>query len=180
MQLLERSTERLAKALTLVAGVCIVAMMLQVMLDVTLRYAFAAPIPGTAEIVSAYYMIGVVFLPLALVQRERGHVMIELFTMWMSPRGKALMDAVVLLVCAGALSIFTYSGIEKAVAMTLRDEIRVGLIEVTVWPSRWFVPLGCGVMALIMVLQAVREFAFGLGVDGRHQEAKHAEQSERV
>ncbi|WP_161958760.1 TRAP transporter small permease [Ferruginivarius sediminum] len=180
MHLLERSTERLAKALTFVAAVCIVAMMLQVMLDVTLRYAFAAPIPGTAEIVSAYYMIGVVFLPLAMVQRERGHVMIELFTMWMRPRSKALMDAAVLVVCAAALVIFTYSGIEKAIAMTARDEIRVGLIDVTVWPSRWFVPFGCGAMAIVMVLQAIHELLFGLGLDGGHQEAKHTEDAEQV
>jgi TRAP-type C4-dicarboxylate transport system permease small subunit len=132
--------------------------------------------------VSAYYMTAVVFLPLAYVQRERGHVMIELFTMWVPNRGKAAIDGTVLLACAAALCVFTYATYEKAVEMTARHEIWVGLLDVYVWPSRWFLPIGLGLMALYMIFQSVREYlyAFGGGHGTGHQEPRHAEDSEQV
>lgn len=180
MDLLERVTDRLVQVLTVLGAACVVAMMAMVMLDVTLRELVSWPIPGTNEMVSYYYMVGSVFLPLALVQRERGHVMIELFTLWMPPRGRSAMDAVVLVVCAIAMILFAHAGLEKAIMMTERDEYRVGLTDVAVWPSRWFVPFGCGAMALVMLLQAAREVMYAAGRSQAHQEAMHMEDAEQV
>lgn len=135
----------------------ILLMMLQIMAEVVLRTAFKGTIPGTEETVSAYYMIGCAFLPLAWVQRSRGHVMIEIFTLWLSPRAAALVDGLAYLACAVATSIFIYATIVKAVAMTIDGEILIGTMDVIVWPSRWIVPVGLTAMTLYMVLQAVAD-----------------------
>jgi len=121
-----------ARALIGIGSVAIVLMMLHVMSEVLLRYFFTYSIPGTEEIVSGYYMVAVVFLPLGYVQLERGHVFIELFTLKVSDRGKAWMDGFVLIVCTASLSIFTYAGFDKAGGKKTADSegiISKGLCE---------------------------------------------------
>ncbi len=162
---------------TLLAVSCVatVAMMLQVTADAFMRTFFHWSVPGTEEIVSAYYMVAVAFLPLAYVQRERGHVMIELFTMRLSPRINALIDSVVFTACGVGLAIFTYATFFKAIAMTEEAEMLIGTVDVTVWPSRWFVPAGCGAMALYLWTHAVQELLWALrGGPREHSESPHA------
>lgn len=162
MQGTQRILDFLANALMAIGAACILLMMLQVMAEVVLRTAFKLTIPGTEETVSAYYMIGCAFTPLAWVQRQKGHVMIEIFTLWMKPRQAAALDGVVYLVCAVAVGIFAYAGFTKAWAMTLEDEILIGTIDVVVWPSRWLVPAGLILMLAYMVLQAFDELRFAI------------------
>lgn len=163
----------ISNSLLAVSCLAVVAMMLQVTADAFLRTFFHWSVPGTEEIVSAYYMVAVAFLPLAYVQRERGHVMIELFTMRLSPRTNAFLDSAVFTICGIGLAIFTYASVLKAVAMTEESEILIGTVDVTVWPSRWFVPAGCGAMALYMWLQALQEFTWALRGGPREHPASH-------
>lgn len=177
------NTEKLiswcARALLFIGAVAIVLMMTHVMIEVMLRTLFDKSIPGTEEIVSGYYMVAVVFLPLAYVQLERGHIIIELFTLKAGPRLKAWIDGFVYVVCGGALSIFTYATLDKAIKMTAKQEMWIGMIEVIIWPARWILPLGLGIMMMIMFLQAIREFQSA--ITGEHfQNPMHAEDSEQV
>ncbi|MCP5368507.1 MAG: TRAP transporter small permease [Hyphomicrobiales bacterium] len=175
----DKILEWCARALIGIGSVAVVLMMVHVMAEVLVRYFLTASIPGTEEIVSGYYMVAVVFLPLGYVQYERGHVIIELFTLKLSSRSKAWLDACVLAVCAAALSVFTYAGYVKALRMTARNEIWIGLIDVAIWPSRWMLPAGLLVMTLIMVVQSIQEFHSAITGKGHH-EPRHAEDVESV
>ncbi|MCH9675152.1 MAG: TRAP transporter small permease, partial [Gammaproteobacteria bacterium] len=53
--------------LTFVACVAVVLMMLHITLDVFMRW-IGFPIPATVTIVPHYYMLPIIFLPLALVE----------------------------------------------------------------------------------------------------------------
>ena len=163
MHALERWLDRLAGMLMWLGGVAIVLMMVQIMVEVVLRSLFKTTIPGTEETVSAYYMIGCAFLPLAWVQRERAHVKVEVFTLWMSPRVAAAFDAGVMLLCAAATAVFAWAAAGKAIAMTAAGEILIGAADVVVWPSRWIVPVGLAAMALQMVVQAFADLAWARG-----------------
>lgn len=174
MRGLQRLLDIVADVLLTVSCVAVVAMMLQVTADAVLRTFLHWSVPGTEEMVSAYYMVAVAFLPLAFVQRERGHVMIELFTMRLSPRTNALIDSIVFTVCGIGLAIFTYAALRKAMVMTEDAEILIGTIDVTVWPSRWFVPVGCGAMALYMWLHAIQDFTWALRGGPRELHTSHA------
>lgn len=154
--------DRLAQLLMVIGAACILMMMLQVVAEATLRTLFKQTIPGTEEIVSAYYMIGCAFLPLAWVQRHKGHVIIEIFTIWMSPRAAAALDGVVAVAVSVCLTIYAYAGLVKAVAMTRDDEILIGMIDVVVWPSRWMVPAGLILMVAFLLLQAVDELRYAI------------------
>lgn len=179
LEITEKLISWCARVLLFVGAIAIVLMMSHVMLEVMLRTLFDISIPGTEEIVSGYYMVAVVFLPLAYVQLERGHVIIELFTLKAGPRLKAWIDGFVYIICGGALAIFTYATFDKALKMTAKNEMWIGMIEVTIWPARWALPFGLGIMMMIMFLQAIREFQSA--ITGEHyQEPMHAEDSEKV
>lgn len=182
MRALLRILDGISSALLAIGCVAILAMMIQVMVDVVLRNVFKLSVPGTEEIVSAYYMVAVAFLPLAFVQRERGHVMIELFTQNLPPRVNAVLDGIVFLACGIGLAIFTYAGTVKAIAMTEQSEILIGTIDVTVWPSRWFLAAGCGAMTLYLLLHSVQELAWGLSGStlGKHGSPEHVEEAEQI
>ncbi|MEQ8322515.1 MAG: TRAP transporter small permease [Rhodospirillales bacterium] len=179
LEVIEKLISLCARALLFLGAVAIVLMMSHVMVEVALRTLFDKSIPGTEEIVSGYYMVAVVFLPLAYVQLERGHVIIELFTLKAGPRLKAWMDGFVYVVCSGALGIFTYATFDKAINMTTKNEMWIGMIEVTIWPARWILPFGLGIMMMIMILQAIREFQSAITGE-RYQSPMHAEDSEQV
>lgn len=151
---IRRILDWLTNVLMVLGAFSILLMMFQIAVEVALRTLFKDTIPGTEEVVSTYYMIGCAFLPLAWVQRERGHVIVELFTIWMHPRAAAALDGVVTLICAAGIAIFFFAGVEKAIDMTAQGEILIAMIDVVVWPSRWILPAGLGTMLLYMLLHA--------------------------
>ena len=155
--------ERLAAAASSLAmgAACIfiLVMMLHVTLDVLGKYIFATPAPATIETVRLYYMVALVFLPFAYIARGEGHIFVELFTRKMADRPRAFLDGLMgmlTLLWVGALA--WYAG-EEAVTVTISlefEETAAGLLYM--WPSRWFVPLGSGIMALAVILRLVQDF----------------------
>lgn len=153
---IERLTGHLARILCFVAGLALLAMMVQVTVDALLRYAFNSPLSGTIEIVSAYHMLIVVFFPLAQVTREGGHIVVTLFT-----RGLGAKSLDVLERCVNAL---TFAVLVLVIWMTTREALfrmaeretwDAGNFLVEVWPSRWVIPIGCGAMALFLVVDTL-------------------------
>jgi hypothetical protein len=67
---MDAAFRKLTHALMLIGGMGIVLMMAHVTLDVVLKNLFNAPIQGTIEISSYYYMVAVVMLPMAMVEYE--------------------------------------------------------------------------------------------------------------
>ena len=60
-------------------------MAVHVIADVSARYLFNQPLPGTIEIVSLYYMVAVIYLPVAYVQSRRQHIVVTQFTDFQLP-----------------------------------------------------------------------------------------------
>jgi TRAP-type C4-dicarboxylate transport system permease small subunit len=142
------------------AGAMTILMMLHVTADVVGRTFFHAPIVGTVEIVSAYHMAALAFLPLALITKERGHIIVELFTNWMRFRSKKLLDAVVASVTFIYVSVFTWKAVEIAIEKTeIREAKEAGIGFVQIWPSRWLVPIGFGLMAIYILIYIFRDFS---------------------
>lgn len=157
MELARRILDPIVNALLLVAGLAIVLMMLVMVADAGARSLFNGTLAGSQEFTANYFMVAVTFLPLACVQRAKGHVIIELFTGWLPARIVAGIDAAVYVACAAAALVFCYAAYFKALAMTRADEYAVGTILVTIWPTRWLVVVGAFVLALYLLLNAAQE-----------------------
>lgn len=155
--------ERLAAAASNVAmgAAClfILAMMFHVTLDVLGKFIFTTPAPATIETARLYYMVALVFLPFAYIARGEGHIFVELFTRKLSDRPRSFLDGLMgllTLVWVGVLA--WYSG-EEAITVTIAlefEETAAGLLYI--WPSRWFVPLGSGIMGLAVILRLTQDF----------------------
>lgn len=152
--------EKAARLLVRLGCVLVGLMALHVVLDVGGRYIFNAPLPGTVEMVSHYYMVGVIFLPLAYVQSHRGHFVAEIFTQRLPPLVIALLEAIVTLVTALLLAFLAWRTAAYALEFTqARESVQTAYFTIPTWPSRWLVPLGLGLMALFALVQALLAFA---------------------
>jgi len=148
-----------SKLLALGAGCAVILMMLHINLDVAMRYIFSAPFANTIEIVSTYYIVAIVFLPLALVERMNANIVVEILAQHLPKRTAELLIAVVAIVTAlyfGALSWST--GIDAMEKYEV-GEIALGNSQITVWPTRFYLPIGCGLLVLVLLHKAWRLFA---------------------
>ncbi len=144
-----------AKALAALGGACLVLMMLQMALDVALKYLLNSPIEGNLEIVSTYYMVGVVFLPLALVEINHQHISVDLGLRALPRRLRTCIYVFNCLVCAVFFAILGYQTLLDAIEATRAGEIMMGSISVTIWPARWVLPVGFLAVMLAALLNAL-------------------------
>ncbi|MGD1877663.1 MAG: TRAP transporter small permease [Kiloniellaceae bacterium] len=130
-------------------------MMLHVSADVLFKYLLNRPIVGTLEMVSQYYMVAVVFLPLAATEFRREHILVELFTVRFGARAVAALDSFSCLLAAVFAACVTWmSGIE-AVRRTMTFEmVDAVYYQIYVWPTRWFLTVGFGLFTLVLILHS--------------------------
>jgi len=148
---------RAANLLMWAGAVAMIAMMLHICADVISRKLFGAPIVGTLEFVTYLYMIAVVFLPLAMTQVERGHVIVEVFSQHLAPRKLRWLDIFAQLVTAVYVAFIAWWGLREALRSTQRGEV-IAIVgwDVPLWPSRWLLVFGLGAMLLVVLVQILR------------------------
>lgn len=160
-KLLDRSTDGIAA----LAGVLLIVMMLHIVTDVLSKWLFNFPIVGTLEIVANYYMVGLIFLPLAFVQRAGGHIIVEIFTQRLAKRVILYFDIAIGLFIFAYMFLFTWRTAVEAIRKTAELEyLQATSIFITIWPTRWVLPIGFGIMGLValrQVVAAVRVLARG-------------------
>lgn len=163
MNRVRRIFDRIVTGAAWIAGVATVLMMLHVTADVTGRVLFSNPLPGTVEVVSAYHMAALAFLPLALIARERGHIIVELFTQSMKWRWRTLLDGFVAILTSVYVVVFTWKAIEVAIDKTrIREAKEAGIGFVEIWPARWVVAIGFGLMAVYVILYCFKDLRAGI------------------
>lgn len=156
----EKPLRKLGEGLAVAGGVAMVLMMLHIVADVATKYLFNNPIDGTTEIVAAYYMVAVVFLPLAYVTFTEGHLIVELFTSHMSGRPlAALIGCAGLATLAYLLFLVYHTGVEAVLRTEEGEAWETSVDLVAVWPSRWFLTIGLAAMALYVAVAVVRHFS---------------------
>ncbi len=151
--------DRAADLLALIAGAILILMMLHITADVACRYLFAMPFHDTVEIVSTYYIVAIVFLPLALVERLNAHIVVELVTQHLPRRVQEILIACVALASASYFGAFTWRTGQDALQKYAVGEVTLGTTAITVWPTRFYLPIGCGLIALLLIYKAIRLFA---------------------
>mgnify|MGYP006278299205 CR=1 FL=1 len=149
--------------------------------DVGLRYLFNSPLPGTILIVSVFYMIPIVFLPLAAVEEDDGHITVELIYDLLAERIRWILRLFSLLLSMtvfGALALRTF---EEAILKfdTGTFAMEAGM-RIPTWPAYFTLPIGFGLMLLVLSYKLICEVtgktpALGVSRDGISGEAEVAE-----
>ncbi|MEZ5933690.1 MAG: TRAP transporter small permease [Alphaproteobacteria bacterium] len=157
---LEAALAAVSRTFAVIGGCAVLAMMLHVSADVLSKYLLNRPIVGTLEMVSHYYMVAAIFLPLAAIERARAHIIVELFTIRLGPRAILFLDAVACLLAAVFAGVITWMAGIEAIRRTRSGEmIDAVYYQILVWPTRWLVPAGALVFMLVLLLHALRFMA---------------------
>lgn len=166
---MKKVSDTLASALAYVAGLSLVLMMIHVTLDVALKYFFKLPIPGTAEVVAAYYMIGTVFLPLAYIEVHNRPIVVELFYDRLPSFLHPALDVLATLLSIVFYAFLTWQSTKIALTALDNREYIDGVWKVVVWPSRFLIPLGLMAACAALLLRLC------MLLMGRSTEHGHAE-----
>ena len=152
MYLIGRWLSRVVDFTTILSGLAIALMMFHVTADVIGRYFFNAPLPGTITIVAYYYMLVAAFLPLAFAEQKNAHVSVEVVTDMMPAFLQKHLQALVLLFSA---TVFTLLAVRTWVEARTKHEGGSMIIQadtsIPVWPTAYALPVGCGLMVLILL-----------------------------
>lgn len=152
---MDRAFRKLTRGLMLVGGFGIVLMMLNITLDVVLKLIWNAPIQGTVEISSYYYMVAIVMLPMAMVEYDDEQISVDLLFNYFPDWLKRTALLVTFLATAGMLSIMTWRTGQDAIRAFSFGEVVMGSREIIVWPARCMLPLGFGLAAVAAVMRAI-------------------------
>jgi TRAP-type C4-dicarboxylate transport system permease small subunit len=151
-----RLVDRLNASTIGIAEILIAAMALHIFVDIALRSVAGIALEGTIEIVGNWYMIAIIFLPLAAIQRRRLHIVVEILTQHFGPRLRAVLEAFSDLLMAAFAGAIAWVSAEEAIKLTaLGEVIELPHIFIYIWPVRWFIPVGFGLMGLVALLQVV-------------------------
>jgi TRAP-type C4-dicarboxylate transport system permease small subunit len=150
----ERFISSFAKGLTVVGGISLVLMMVQMVLDVFMSNVFHAPIESNLEVVSIYYMVAVVFLPLAIVELRHEHIQVDLFVRLLpklAQRGLYIMGNLISAVFFGILAYQTWLDAVKSFRI---QEMVMGVDFIEIWPSKFILPISFAVILMAILLHA--------------------------
>ncbi|MBN8925761.1 MAG: hypothetical protein BGO51_28245 [Rhodospirillales bacterium 69-11] len=163
LRVLERGLGAFSNFMMAIGGVAITLMMLHIAADILAKLLLNRPIVATLEIVTWYYMVATVFLPWGYVQLHKKHLTVELFTMKMPPRKRAVLEGIVSIVGAIYVGILVWLTAEHAMEQTMAGEIQdATFFDLPVWPSRWLLPVPALAMSLLFATQAIRDLQYGL------------------
>lgn len=159
---LERFIYYISNAQMVLTGVFLILMMLHVTIDVAMKYIFNAPLIGTLETVSYYYMICVVFLPLAMIELRNEHVAVDLFFRHFSPRVQVVVYFFGIFISLIYFGMLAYQTLLDALKATSEKETVMANFLFYVWPSRWSLPIGIFSLMLAIVLNALKFWHTGI------------------
>lgn len=141
--------------LSYVAAAAIAAMMVITVTDVVARYVFRKHIAGSYEYVALLFVY-LIFFGLAYAQRQDAHITIGVLYERLPRRARLVSQAVVLVASFILFSALTWYTAKSAWVNYLLGDTMLGAIQVVTWPSRIAIPVGCGALALRLLVQIVR------------------------
>ena len=162
---------RLSKAGAVAGGVGIVILMLLATAGAIGR-KLGHPVPCALEACETI-MFSSVFLGMAYVALQGGHINVTLFTQRLSSRTQAFLDAAVLLLAATVFGLLTWSSFWLAWKWFLIKEVRLGAFPWPIWPFRFLFVVGIGLIALQLIFSVITLIRKGLGLEIGTQDEAH-------
>jgi TRAP-type C4-dicarboxylate transport system permease small subunit len=132
---------------------------------------FGQPVPDVLEACETI-MFASVFLGIAYVALQRGHINVTMFTQRLSIQTQKIMDACVRLLAAAVFSLLTWSSWKLAWKWFLIREVRLAEFPWPIWPFRFLFVLGMGMIAVQLIFSAVTLFT---ETQGQEHELRSAE-----
>lgn len=152
----ERMLSHLANVLLVVGTLALALMATHVISDVVGRLIFNHPVYGTTEIVSFYYMVGAVCLPLAYLELRDEHITVDVFYLKMPRLLRRVVFIFSILATAVFFGLFAYQAWFDSLRAMSSREIVMGASLIEIWPSRFFMPISFGLLVLACLLRVAK------------------------
>ena len=153
--MLNRWSDRTAKALLAFAATLAFLLSFLVVADVVGRTVFASPVKGTPEIVSMSIVV-ICFLQASYAIRSGGMLSVDLLPALLPARGREVLLGIACLLGLAFFAVIVYGGLEPLQHAWSSNEYEgEGALRVPVWPARFCVVLGAALAALDYLLAAL-------------------------
>ncbi|MGY9057034.1 MAG: TRAP transporter small permease [Alphaproteobacteria bacterium] len=151
-RLLARCTD-----LTLIIGLVAVGlMMMHITIDVAGKFILNEPVPATIALVSSYYMVVIAFLPIAFAETRNSHITVEVLTELFPMRTQMHLYSWSYALSALIYGLLTYRMWHEAVrAQGNGTFIMEQSTKLLTWPSYYLLPIGCGLMTVVLVYRFI-------------------------
>jgi len=151
-------------AMAWVGAACILFMMLAICYSVILRYFWNEPVPWIVE-VSSYLMLYITFLGTAWLQRQDGHVEVDLFLSKLKPRVRALFRAITSLGGVAVGCILTWKGAMVTIDFYQRGVTMMGILSTPQCLLLAIIPIGGFFLLIEFLLRIWRSSRIAMGMD---------------
>ena len=152
---MEKLIRGIARLLAVLSAVAIVVMVIAIAIDVFVRNATGASLPGMIEIAETSMVTAVAFgLAWAGVNGE--HVAVTLLTDRFSTKWAKITNIFVWALVAFYTAWLSYANILNSVQATQAGEIRFGLVQWPMYPMRWILTLGIISLLLVALVNLYR------------------------
>jgi TRAP-type C4-dicarboxylate transport system permease small subunit len=139
-----------------VVSIVLFFMMALTFADVVGRYVFNSPITGALEL-TEFAMAIVIFLGLALLSTEEGHVTVDLFDSFTPRKVKAVQTIIVNMLSAVIMGIISWQLWVKAVETAEYGDI-TQFLQLPLAPLLYFMSVMTGLTCLVMLCIMVKSF----------------------
>lgn len=139
-----------------IGAVALALMLVQINLDVAGKYLFSHPVPATLEMVTHFYMVAIVFLPIAAIERANGHIKVDLLVQFLPKRVATVLASLMLWAATVYFAALSYRTSFDAIDKLDIGEYVMGTVAIPTWPARFVLPLGCGLTAVLLAYKGWR------------------------
>ena len=133
--------DRVLNVLSGAAGVLVALMLIEVNVDVFMRYFLNRPIPWTIEF-TQYSMIFILFLGAAWVLRNEGHVVMDIMLIRLSSRSRKLTNGITSIMAAIVCFIITVYGTLVNIDYFQTGYMFGEVLNIPAFSLQFVVPLG--------------------------------------
>ncbi len=137
------------------AASIVVILMAMVVADIFGRKVLNKPVPMSYE-VGAFMLVFIVFMGLAYSQRQKAHIRVEILTLRMPPKIRAVMDLFAYTLGIGIYGLIFYETFKWSYHSFEIGEYVAGLINIPKWPSQFAVAFG----AILISLQFISDWVY--------------------
>jgi TRAP-type C4-dicarboxylate transport system permease small subunit len=135
------------------AGFLLITMVL-VSSDALLRYAFNAPLAFQYTLTEDYLLIGIIVMAMSWGFRTGGYIRIAGLAALLPSQLMNFLIRAGILVSSAYVGVLAWTAGRRFVAVFMSNEAKIGVIDWPTWLSWIWIPVGCGLLALRLVLIA--------------------------
>ena len=154
MRALGRVVGGLGTMLLVVSAIGVFLSMIVGTVDVVGTQFFLSPLHGATEGITELMVI-IVFLAVPYVQQSRANIRVELLYSRFGPRMQAALDAVAAVAGLAFFGLVFWQALEAAAFSWRVKESTMSLVRIPIYPAKFAILVGAGLMMLQLVLDLV-------------------------